>query len=174
VTADYDGNTDGYIYTSSDSGATWTQHTGPGKHWWWSAAMSADGSTMAVLGDDSFINISTDGGTTWTAQTNIGIQQWWTVDVSDDGTQILAAIYGGGLYRAVLGVSTSVGGDGDTTATGTGSTPPSTPGVPSTGFGPALRVIPAYSSLITGSMMMVGSVIFAALVYWRSRTPMLS
>jgi hypothetical protein len=47
----------GYIYTSSNYGATWTAQTTPGTASWWGVALSSNGSQLAV---------STYGGDIWT------------------------------------------------------------------------------------------------------------
>ena len=56
------------IYTSADSGATWTQRTQQGL---WSVASSADGTKLVAAGIDiqsggAFIYTSSDSGATWT------------------------------------------------------------------------------------------------------------
>jgi hypothetical protein len=38
----------GPLYTSPDSGATWTSNSGPSELWWWSVASSADGSKLVA------------------------------------------------------------------------------------------------------------------------------
>jgi photosystem II stability/assembly factor-like uncharacterized protein len=58
----------GYIYTSADGGATWTQQTGSGVRWWNSIASSADGTTLASTEDGAdtrsvgYIWTSSDSG----------------------------------------------------------------------------------------------------------------
>ena len=46
----------GSIYTSSDSGATWTEQTAAGSRYWRSIAMSSDGTKLAagVYGDSIY------------------------------------------------------------------------------------------------------------------------
>ena len=55
-----------YIYTSTNSGETWTAKTGSGKHLWYGLAISLDGKKIAATCQDPNIYISTDSGSTWT------------------------------------------------------------------------------------------------------------
>ncbi|MGC9986476.1 MAG: sialidase family protein [Polyangia bacterium] len=85
----------GYIYTSSDSGATWTQRTAP-QQGWVSLASSSDGTKLVAVGNDSIYR-SSDSGATW-AQT--GTQQLWSsVASSSDGTK-LVAVGNDSIYRS--------------------------------------------------------------------------
>ena len=86
----------GYIYTSSDSGATWTQRTAP-QQGWVSLASSSDGTKLVAVGNDSIYR-SSDSGTTW-AQT--GAQQLWSsVASSSDGTKLVAVVAGDHIYTS--------------------------------------------------------------------------
>jgi photosystem II stability/assembly factor-like uncharacterized protein len=78
------------LYTSSDSGATWTQRTAPGiSDQWMSVASSADGTKLVAAANGSGIYTSTDSGVTWTQQ-NIVSGQWRSVASSADGTKLVA------------------------------------------------------------------------------------
>jgi photosystem II stability/assembly factor-like uncharacterized protein len=44
------GDNGGYIYTSTDSGATWTERTTMGSNQWISIASSSDGTKLAAGG----------------------------------------------------------------------------------------------------------------------------
>ena len=83
----------GYIYMSADSGATWTQQTGPQRSWT-SVASSSDGTKLVAMTNDGFtggyIYTSSDSGVTWT-QTTAPLQPWWSVASSSDGTKLVAA-----------------------------------------------------------------------------------
>ncbi len=97
----------GSIYLSADSGATWNTPEAPAGFWlsnfWSSAAISADGTTVAAAaeatrGNGTFlagpIYTSTDSGATWTpsgAPSNV----WYSVACSADGTRLVAAAYAG-------------------------------------------------------------------------------
>ncbi|MCA9301739.1 exo-alpha-sialidase, partial [Candidatus Saccharibacteria bacterium] len=65
----------GYIYTSTNSGVTWTEATSAGSRAWSSITSSSDGTKLAAtIGgyDDDYIYTSTDSGATWTEQTSAG------------------------------------------------------------------------------------------------------
>src|SRR3984957_3223997 len=91
-------NSPGPIYTSTNSGASWTQTTAP-TNLWTSVASSADGSKLVAVAESgttyltngNVIYTSTDAGLTWTltgAPTN---NTWVTVASSADGSKIVAA-----------------------------------------------------------------------------------
>ena len=73
----------GYIYTSSNSGATWTQ-TGHQDDWS-SVASSSDGTRIVAATNQGYIYKSSDSGATWT-QTG---RQGTSVASSSDGTRIV-------------------------------------------------------------------------------------
>jgi len=52
----------GYIYTSTDSGATWTEQTAAGSRGWNSIAMSSDGSKLAAAVDGGSIYLAEEEG----------------------------------------------------------------------------------------------------------------
>jgi len=97
----------GYLCTSADSGAAWTQ-TGPDVGWM-SVASSADGSKLVAAGagaftdpdgisgySDDYLYMSTDSGVTWN---QTAIQDGWrAVASSADGTKLVAAVYFGYIY----------------------------------------------------------------------------
>ena len=97
----------GYLCTSADSGAAWTQ-TGPDVGWM-SVASSADGSKLVAAGagafadpdgisgySDDYLYTSTDSGVTWN-QTAV-LDGWRSVASSADGTKLVAAVYFGYIY----------------------------------------------------------------------------
>jgi hypothetical protein len=55
----YGAFTPGYIYTSTDSGATWIQQTSSGSRNWWSITSSADGTKLAAADSGGTIHTST-------------------------------------------------------------------------------------------------------------------
>ena len=76
---------EGYIYTSSDSGATWNK-TGT-QQFWLSVASSANGTNL-VAGSDNYLYTSSDSGATWTQR---GAERHWqSVASSADGTRLFA------------------------------------------------------------------------------------
>ena len=94
----------GPIYTSTDSGATWTR-TMQDFGWPISLASSADGTKLvAAKGVNGFplggqISISTDAGATWLA-TSSPVTAWSSVACSTDGTRLVAGI--GGVAAAMI------------------------------------------------------------------------
>jgi len=78
------------IYTSSDSGATWTVQAGSPSASWTAIAMSADGTKLAATVTSGDIWTSADSGVTWTDQTTAGTKPWTSIDMSSDGTKIVA------------------------------------------------------------------------------------
>jgi photosystem II stability/assembly factor-like uncharacterized protein len=48
----------GYLYTSTDYGATWTQQTGSGSQYWSSVASSADGTKLIACSNPGYIYTS--------------------------------------------------------------------------------------------------------------------
>ena len=95
-------NLPGSIWTSTDSGATWTERTAAGGRDWQSVASSSDGTMIvaAVTGPHGSIWTLTDSGATWTEETAAGPRWWRTVASSSDGTKIVAAVYGGSIWTS--------------------------------------------------------------------------
>ncbi|MES2631165.1 MAG: Ig-like domain-containing protein [Patescibacteria group bacterium] len=93
----------GYIYTSHDSGVTWTEQTALGaKFWEGGVAVSPDGQKIIAGTWLGGLHMSTDGGVTWSPQTSLGSQSWLDVGFSDNGKKIVAASYNGFVYTATL------------------------------------------------------------------------
>ncbi len=94
----------GGIYTSTDSGATWTGPDGDSSSSWRSIASSADGARLvAVIGGSSGIGgIYTNSGTSWNKALP-GSVNWSSVASSADGSRLAAAISNstsGGIYTS--------------------------------------------------------------------------
>jgi hypothetical protein len=90
----------GQIYTSTDSGVTWTAQNNAPAAAWQSVASSADGTKLvAVEYYNLQIYTSADSGATWTAQ-NSGSRFWTSVASSADGTKLVAGVQGGQLYTS--------------------------------------------------------------------------
>ncbi|PKM91069.1 hypothetical protein CVU82_03365 [Candidatus Falkowbacteria bacterium HGW-Falkowbacteria-1] len=84
--------TTGYIYTSSDSGVTWTAQTSVGSKNWTRVASSSDGTKLAaIVGISGYIYTSPDSGATWTEQTSAGLRWWTALASSSDGSKLVAA-----------------------------------------------------------------------------------
>lgn len=98
------------IYTSADSGATWTSNNVPAVEWW-SVASSADGTKLiaAASYSGSGIFTSTNSGATWVSNSVPG-SGWFSVASSADGTK-LVAVAGGGQALGPICTTTNSGGN---------------------------------------------------------------
>src|SRR5437773_1755711 len=95
------GRSGGQIYTSADSGMTWTQTSAPTNTIWSSVASSADGTKLVAVGPSFDFNTaeriggqiytSTNSGATW-MQTSAPSTIWSSVASSADGTKLVAVI----------------------------------------------------------------------------------
>ncbi len=91
----------GGIYTSTDSGATWSGPNGNSSAQWRSIASSADGSRLvAAIYGGGIGGIYTNSGATWTATSAPSGSNWVSVASSADGSKLVAAISGGGIYTS--------------------------------------------------------------------------
>ena len=86
----------GGIYTSTNSGTTWTATGASGDSSWQSVASSADGSILVAVGAKS-VYTSVDSGKTWQV-TGAPNQYWWSVASSADGAKLIAASGWIGLF----------------------------------------------------------------------------
>ena len=88
----------GGIYTSTDSGMTWS---GPGGNTanasWRSVASSADGSKLPAAVYAGGIYTNSAGATNWTITSAISAN-WISLASSADGTKLVAAVSGDGIY----------------------------------------------------------------------------
>ena len=84
----------GQIYTSTDSGITWTARDSNRN--WYGIASSADGVKLAACVRFGQIYTSTDSGITWTARDSN--QRWYGIASSADGTKLVACMYNGQIY----------------------------------------------------------------------------
>ena len=79
------------VYTSNDSGATWTSRSVSGLSSGRSVASSSDGVKLVIGdGNNGYIYTSTDSGATWTERTGAGTGFWYSVSSSSDGTKLIA------------------------------------------------------------------------------------
>ena len=88
----------GFIYTSTDSGATWTAQSGSGSRSWPSITSSSDGTKLAAGDAGGFIYTSTDSGATWTQQSGPGSRSWYSITSSSNGTKLTASAWNGFIY----------------------------------------------------------------------------
>ncbi len=84
----------GLIYTSTDSGATWTPQSNSGSRAWFGITSSSDGTKLAAVVYSGNIYTSTDSGVNWTARDSS--RSWHVITSSSDGTKLAAAIGNGG------------------------------------------------------------------------------
>jgi hypothetical protein len=107
----FEGSTiyNGPIYTSTDSGATWTEASAPSNNWM-SVASSADGTKLVVAARNGPIYLSTDSGATW-SNSGAPTNEWTSVASSADGNTLVAT--GGQIYiwqrTLTLGLTVSGG-----------------------------------------------------------------
>ncbi|MEI6849452.1 MAG: choice-of-anchor tandem repeat GloVer-containing protein, partial [archaeon] len=88
----------GYIFTSTDSGASWTQQTASGSNAWSSITSSYDGTKLAATVSTGYIFTSTDSGASWTQQTASGSNAWSSIAISSNGGRLVAAVNSGYIY----------------------------------------------------------------------------
>ena len=88
----FDGGT-GYVWTSTDGGATFTRQGAAGIRVWRTIACDISGTKLvtANFATGGYIYTSNDSGVTWTERTGAGTAQWYGVACSADGTKIAAA-----------------------------------------------------------------------------------
>jgi hypothetical protein len=89
----------GFIYTSTNSGATWKRTSAPSASWF-AIASSADGASLAAVVYGGSIYISTNSGSTW-SPTSTPTSPWTAIASSADGRRLVAAADGGSIYTSV-------------------------------------------------------------------------
>jgi hypothetical protein len=94
----------GAIYTSADSGATWTQTSAPTNVDWCGVASSADGTKLAAVPYlRGQIWTSTNSGVAW-IQTSSPVAYWYSIASSSDGTKLAA----GGTFGFYISTDSGV------------------------------------------------------------------
>ena len=90
----------GNMWTSTDSGATWTENTtSPGAtKEWYGVASSADGTKLVATAHNGNIYTSTDSGATWTSRESS--RKWRDVTSSTDGTKLATVVADGNIYTS--------------------------------------------------------------------------
>lgn len=88
----------GYIYTSTDFGANWTQRGS--SRVWKGVASSSDGKFLVACVDAANLYLSSDYGATWTEKTGFGTPPWTGVCSSDDGYKLAGCINGYYIYTS--------------------------------------------------------------------------
>jgi len=91
-----------YIWTSSDSGLSWSKNTTYGGYIEWNAITSdSSGKYLAASTLYEYIWTSQDYGATWSTNMNSSTQQQWRAITSDSSGRYLAAATAGGfIYRS--------------------------------------------------------------------------
>ncbi len=104
----------GYIYTSTDSGTTWsTNGDSSGIANWRSISSSDDGTKLAAVVNAGYIYTSTDSGATWSTNgDSSGSRSWNSIASSSDGTKLVASVTSGYIYTSTdSGATWSTSGD---------------------------------------------------------------
>jgi hypothetical protein len=92
----------GYIYTSTDSGATWTTNSNSsGSRNWLSITSSSDGTKLAAVVYGGYIYNSNDSGVNWTASSTDTTRLWRSITSSSDGTKLAAGGLSSNIYTGV-------------------------------------------------------------------------
>ena len=92
----------GGIYTSSNSGGTWTPQTNAPSKQWQSVASSSDGTKLVAGINGGGIYVSVDSGVTWT-QTGPPNKVWASsLASSSDGTKLVAVDAYGGIFTDIM------------------------------------------------------------------------
>jgi hypothetical protein len=96
------------IWTSGNSGTSWSQTTAPTNTAWSSIASSSDGTKLTAAVKKGGIWISTNSGSNWT-QTSATNETWSSVASSSDGTKlaVVASFYPGEFSPSIWTSSNS-------------------------------------------------------------------
>ncbi len=94
---DHDEDHDFGVYTSTDSGTTWTPTSVLAKQGY--LASSANGDIIALATYNGYIYTSSNGGSTWIEEVGSGQRQWKGIASSADGTKFIAITEGGYIYH---------------------------------------------------------------------------
>ena len=91
----------GYIYTSSDSGVSWTPRKNDINRNWTSIASDSTGQNLAACVQGGNIWTSTSGGQSWTENIiSPGTLGWTWITSNSTGQYLAAVIYGGYIYTS--------------------------------------------------------------------------
>jgi len=93
----------GRSYTSSNGGQAWMSNSVPNNGFWLAAAVSADGTRLAIAGSTAasgngrWIYSSSDSGATWISN-DVPRVGWQSLATSADGNLLFAASADGGIW----------------------------------------------------------------------------
>ncbi len=93
----------GRLYTSSDSGANWTERRPAGDvNRYWFVDVDADGSNIIAASENGRLYTSSDSGANWTERQPAGNanKSWTDVASDDDGSHLIAIVGGGRMYTS--------------------------------------------------------------------------
>jgi hypothetical protein len=90
----------GNIWTSTNSGVTWSLQTNAGSINWYSICFNSDGTKLAACVANGYIYTSYDTFDKWTEQTGAGSRNWQSICFNSDGTKLVAGVNGGYIYNA--------------------------------------------------------------------------
>jgi photosystem II stability/assembly factor-like uncharacterized protein len=96
----------GYIYTSSDSGASWVLRNSSPVNTamaWTCVASSADGTKLVAVAYNGYIYTSSDSGASWVLRNSSPVNTaklWTCVASSASGTNLAAGVDGGYIYTS--------------------------------------------------------------------------
>ena len=90
----------GQIYTSTNSGVSWTARETGSNRTWSDVASSDDGSKLVATDFGGKIYTSTNSGSSWTARETGSNRNWRAVASSADGTKLAAVVNGGQIYTS--------------------------------------------------------------------------
>ena len=88
------------VYTSTDSGATWTEQTGSLFAGYQGVASSSDGTKLVAVALDLYIQTSDDSAVTWTGQPASAAGTWWWVACDLTCTHVAAVETFGYIYTS--------------------------------------------------------------------------
>jgi photosystem II stability/assembly factor-like uncharacterized protein len=83
----------GYLYTSIDSGLTWSANSPAGFRDWGPVAISSGGMSLAACVSSGYIHTSTDGGATWVERSSGPVCRWKNIKISSNGLKLIAVGY---------------------------------------------------------------------------------
>ena len=95
---------DGNIWTSIDSGATWTERSSPFGNFgnFRSITSSSDGTKLAAVVQGGKIWTSIDSGENWVEDQSVGrTKKRHVITSSSDGTKVTAVPYGGKIWTSI-------------------------------------------------------------------------
>ena len=90
----------GYIYTSADSGGTWVARMTDSNRNWTSVTSSPDGTKLAATVINGFIYTSADSGVTWTARMTDAPRNWRAIASTKGGRYLFVAESPGYVYES--------------------------------------------------------------------------